>query len=109
MNDFPVTLRSSEIEAARSEVLENYKVFCSDNPLLAEIQEAKTIEDLKRICLFARSLSIFLKKVDIPGKKCDYSAYLEGLAGAVAANELIVHGATVTQADYDLVEKYNLG
>lgn len=108
MNDFPATLKNSEIEAARSEVLENYKTFCADNPLLVEIQEAKTVEDLKRICLFARSLSIFLAKVDIPGKKCDYSAYLEGLAGAVAANEMIVHGGAVTQTDYDLVAKYNL-
>lgn len=108
MNDFPATLKSTDIEAARSEVLQNYKDFCADNPLLAEIQEAKNLEELQKIALFARSLSIFLAKVDIAGERYDYAAYLEHLALAVQAKDNVLCGAKTTPADYELVAKFNI-
>jgi len=108
MNDFPAALKSSDIEAARLEALQNYKTFCADNPLLAEIQEAKSVEELKKVCLFARSLSIFLAKVDIPGERYDYASYLECLASAVQAKDYILCGAKTTPDDYELVAKFGI-
>lgn len=80
MNDFPALLKSSDIESARAELLENYKAFCADNPLLLDIQETTSLEELKNICLFMNSLSVLFAQADFLNDGADFAAYVRGAA-----------------------------
>lgn len=73
MNDFPATIKSKDIESARAEVLQYYQEFCTDNAVLAEIEEATSVEALAKICCFMNGLSIFLRKTDIVRNADEYA------------------------------------
>lgn len=80
MNEFPTKIKSKDIKSAKAEVLQYYQDFCSDNPVLSEINEAKSIEDLSSICSLMNGLSVFLARADFVKNGADCSVYLR--AGA---------------------------
>lgn len=108
MNDFTFMPTGTDFDAEKREVLQKCTAYLIDNPILEEIKEAQTIEDLAGICRFMNSLSILLAKVDISGEKYDYSVYLRGLSDAVAENDLIFSGGDTTLEHHKLLKKYGL-
>lgn len=102
---------SGNTEQAKNTLLREWKNYCTNqenNPILAEIQEAQSVEELEKICRFLYSLSVLLEKVDIVGKRYDYSSYIEAVTNAIKANEAINGGANVGPGEMDLIRKYGL-
>jgi len=108
MDDFTFMPKGTDFEAQKKEVLQKCNTYPLNEPIIEEIKLAQTMEDLESICRFMNSLSIFLAKVNITGKKYDYSVYLRCLADAVEVNDLILSGADTSSEDHDLVKKYGL-
>lgn len=110
MDMFPFSMEGFTLDLAKMELLQKWKDYFMDdnNPLLAEIQEAQNLDELKNICSFLRSLSILLNYIDPVGRNYDYATYLESLAGAVRTNELKLGGAVTTLDDDVQIKKYAL-
>lgn len=111
MSLFLHKIENPDFEVAKEELAQKWQGYCTDttsNPLLAEIQEAESIDELKHICIFLHSLSVFLTEIDPVGRNYDYAIYLELLANAVRANEYKLGGANVSFDDEEQIQKYGL-
>lgn len=111
MNLFSHHIENPNLESAKNELLQKWKDYCSDienNPLLVEIQEAQSSDDLNNICCFLRALSILLKDIDPVGRKYDYAAFLEMVTDAVKSNEAKLYGGATSPKDDELIRKYGL-
>lgn len=105
MSDSFLSIKNSDVNVMKEELLKRYTAFFNDNPIKDDISKADTIEKLQDICNFLEQLKIIFERIDILSDRYDYSSYFAGLALAIKENDCRISGC-----DYDkeLIHKYSL-
>lgn len=111
MNLFESHFDTADLAQAKKQLAEDWKSYCADelnSGVFADIDEARTMEELVGIRVFLWSFSSVMKAISGSDNYGDYGLCFEDVISTIKGNDCKKSGADISEREKALLERYGL-